>query len=188
MSTHNFPETSIFERRQRTTFTERNGPYALGSGASPSSSWRPRSDDLHLPPIRDWRTNLLPSPRQARDADLSEISAGPLDIREDRRGFRISVSLQSAILSRGQGLRDVDGLVSKVCDEAMEYANQRKEEVRNALKAKMRRAEGGLSTREKSKLRSRREARVSRTKEREFEQALKSVIRSLVAGFDEPTL
>lgn len=104
--------------------------------------------------------------------DLSAISRGALEIPPEN--FALSARTQ-----RLQG--DAAELYASIMEECRAYAEARKQLVRDALKRRQKDANGPLSTIDKSKLRSRREAKVTRAKEREFEDALKHVIRWFIA-------
>jgi len=120
-----------------------------------------------LPPI----LSMLP-PIYSRDADLSAISRGKMEIPPDN--FNLSPRMQQL---QGDDGELFDGIIK----ECRKYAEGRKELVRGAFKKRQREARLPLSTIDKSKLRSRREAKVTRVKEREFEAALKDVIRWFIA-------
>lgn len=105
-------------------------------------------------------------------ANLSAISRGDLEIPSE--SFHLSPRLQQL-----QG--DDAELFEHIIDECRKYAEGRKELVRGAFKKRQREAGLPLSTIDKSKLRSRREAKVTRVKEREFEAALKDVIRWFIS-------
>ena len=93
-------------------------------------------------------------------------------------GFVMSEALR-AELSSGNG-GDSEVLHRRVVAEAARYADERKELVRKALKKRQNDAGVALTPIDKSKLRSRREAKVHRVKEREFERALKDAIHWLI--------
>lgn len=112
---------------------------------------------------------------------LAHISRGPVELPIDPTGFQMSPKLQRDLhCTEGN---DVDQLLARVVREAAKYADERKELVRDELKRRMRRSDvhGALTVIDKSKLRSRREAKVHRVKEQQFERALKDALRWLIA-------
>lgn len=107
---------------------------------------------------------------------LSEISTGVVDPLSSLP-FKPSDALICDVRSNP---REVDEIVRKISHEALQFANRRKEHVRSTLKSRQQQAESKLSVSDRSKLRSRREARVTRVKERAYEKALKDSIHWLV--------
>lgn len=118
-----------------------------------------------LPPMYTYNYNHN---HNYRAPDLSSISRGEVDIPSE--SFKLSPTMQQL---QGGDAQVFDAII----DECRNYAEGRKELVRGAFKKRQREAGVPLSTIDKSKLRSRREAKVTRVKEREFEAALKDVIR-----------
>lgn len=119
---------------------------------------------------------------------LSEISTVEVDDPENNKIFELSTTLQNVLQEKMHGepcdeLKDAEALTSLVSKEALKFATSRKEHVRGALKAKQQDLERKrvLSVRDRSRLRSRREARVSRVRDRAFESALKDAIRWLLS-------
>lgn len=124
-----------------------------------------------LPPILPMLPPMYPR-RAIRSPDLSAISRGDLEIPAEN--FHLSPSLQQL-----QG--EDEDLFESIMDECHKFAEDRKELVRGAFKKRQLEAGLPLSAIDKSKLRSRREAKVTRVKEREFEAALKDVIRWFIS-------
>lgn len=114
----------------------------------------------------------------AASADLSRISRGQLDIVEDDAKFVMSPELQRDL--EAPNVNECPDLWERVLKEATRHAEKRKELVRDALKQRQNNSGVALSPIDKSKLRSRREAKVHRVKERAFEQALKDAIKWLI--------
>jgi len=115
--------------------------------------------------------------------DLSAISRGVLDVPEKNGMFYLSPSLITEYTSTSTAMSDKD-LFEGILEECRKYADERKELVRAALKKRQREVTDtgvSLSPIDKSKLRSRREAKVHRVKEREFDGALKDVIRWFIS-------
>lgn len=110
--------------------------------------------------------------------DLSLISRAETKLEDET--FEMSKDLQSCLL-KPERTRDPDALVKRVCEEALQYAERRKEIVRESLKKQLRDTPNKLSNHDKGKLRSRREAKVHRVKEQQLELALKAAIRWLIA-------
>lgn len=137
----------------------------------------PRLHDLRLPgpdTIVPFQQGRLP-----QTPDLSEISKVELDAEEEISPFKLSVQLQEDLCGcEGSPFE----LTNRVCDEVDDFVTERKERVREALKEQMRRVEHRLSVSDKTKLRSRREARVSKFKQRAYESALKDSIRWTISS------
>lgn len=115
--------------------------------------------------------------------DLSVISRGELDVPAKSSMFQLSPSLITEYYTADKEQDRV--LFGKILDECRKYADERKELTRAALKKRQRDVTEttgvSLSPTDKSKLRSRREAKVHRVKEREFDAALKDVIRWFIS-------
>lgn len=113
--------------------------------------------------------------------DLSAISTGSVDVPDGGREFELSEELQIELCSvfRNRTPFDTTDLLRRVSHEAHQFATSRKEHVRDVLKERQRTAEqrSQLSVSDRSRLRSRREARVSRVRQRAYEGALKNLIR-----------
>jgi len=94
----------------------------------------------------------------------------------------MSESLRNDILNFEAlvGVHTLDSLVQRLCGEAELYANDRKELVRNEMKRIENQVGENLTTNDRTKLRSRREAKVSRTKNQEYERALLSALKWLI--------
>ena len=150
--------------------------YPRGAGASAAFMLPPISAALGvdaLPPLSRGAGAAAAS--AADSADLASISRGPIDVPDGDMQFVMSPELVAAL--RAARTRDLTpALQQRVIAEATRYADTRKSAVRNALKERQHNAAVHLSPIDKSKLRSRREAKVHRVKERAFERALKDAI------------
>lgn len=131
----------------------------------------------YLPPLQ------LPFPRASHlpqpSVNLSEISQANIHHESDE--FVISDKLLTVIRNSHRVGHDAGALSEDVINEATEYANRRKKNARSQLKERQRRVEPSLNTIEKGKLRSRREARVHKIKEKALESALKDALSLLIA-------
>jgi len=110
---------------------------------------------------------MLP-PAPPSGVDLSAISCG--DIQIPPSTFELSPNTQTL---RGND----EKLLNEILQECRNYSENRKKLARGAMKKRQNEAGMVLSTIDKTKLRSRREARVTRVKEREYIVALKEVIK-----------
>lgn len=93
----------------------------------------------------------------------------------------MSSDLQRALREARNNPTVSDELAERLFEEAEEFAAGKKQQVRDALKEKQLKVHRSLTMIDKGKLRSRREARVHRVKEKEFERALKDALRWLIA-------
>lgn len=119
--------------------------------------------------------------RHTKEEKLSSISSGDLGIPKDSSGFIISEDLQHVLRNKEAHNQDTEELLKRLVEEANAYAKRRKELVRNKLKERAFRIRHSLTVIDKSKLRSRREARVHREKEKHFEHALKDAILWMIS-------
>lgn len=137
----------------------------------------------YLPPLH-FRFPRMP-PIQLNEAHFSLSEISQASITEDCSRFTISGELQAA-LQQAQ-MQDVTALTNRVFNEAAKYATDSKENARAKLKLNQKRVENSLTTIEKGKLRSRREARVHRIKKKAFERALKDAIKWLIEDLSQRT-
>ncbi len=82
--------------------------------------------------------------------------------------------------STGHTDQEVDVLMKRLYNEADEYAQKKKREVRIAMKMKNEGEQKKLISKQRSLLRSRIEAKVSRVKNNELDKALKKSLRWLI--------
>lgn len=134
---------------------------------------------LSPPPSNDhWKTELrlayqprTPKPEPTPIAPAFDLSPG---LKNDlMRGIRPhSVT--------GHSRHDVDMLMERLFNEADEYAERKKLQVRVALKMKNEDKQRRLISKQRSLLRSRIEAKVSRVKSAELDKAVRIALRWLI--------
>lgn len=155
--------------------------------ASPFASLQPGLVHAALPPA-----SYLPGPRTMQlktEASprglMPQIPVPPVHRplqSEPENGFTLSLNLQDALTSGSvRQQMSVDQLMDEVYREAEQHAQARKKVARQKLKTSATQESQRLISKERSLLRSRIEAKVSRVKSQELENALKSALRWMVA-------